>query len=177
MSVKIESILVPIGIMPKERIDDLNMAALRKLIEVTAEELKLDEDKLITRDLTPTDLGLTNEVWLDLTGGTENAWENSNIASKTIADERFIAITGVIDASDEPAVSALRFTVGGAKVARFSLDRINDQKVREGISLSPIIITQNQPVTMEFYVKNMNAQTEIKLVGIVCEKSGKTLKP
>ncbi len=178
MSVAINSILVPITTVPTSKIDSIREAVIAKLIELAMEALKLPDDgKLITRDLEPSDLGLTNEVWYETTGATANTWENSDIASKTIADERLVAITGVVDASEGTPVSALRFTVGSSKVAQWNLDRISKTLEREGVTLSPIIITPNQVVTIEHYVKVAGSGTEIGFVGVVCEKVGKTLKP
>jgi len=178
MTVAINSVLIPVRAMAPERVDSLEAVARSKLLEVAMRELKVKTDeKLVMRQMMPTDLGLTNEVWFETTGATAKQYETSGIASKEISDERFVAITGVLDNSEGAPVSALRFTVGGSKVAEWSLDRLSQDGYREGIALSPIIITQNQAVTIEHYVKTANSGTEIILIGIICEKVGKKLKP
>lgn len=172
----LQSVLTPIRNMAPERLDALQQEALAKLLEIAETDLRGPEKRLILRDLMPTDLGLSNESWFETTGGTPNAFEDSEIASKTIADQRFIVIWGLIDASEAIAVSALRFTVGSSKVALWSLDKLAMDPNRQGVALSPIFISQNTPITIEHYVKVANEGTELIFVGAVCEKEGKTLK-
>lgn len=172
----LQSVLTPIRNMAPERLDGLQQLALDKLLEIAEKELKGTEKRFIQRDLMPTDLGLTNEVWDETTGDTANDWEDSDIASKTIADQRFIVIWGVIDASQTISVSALRFTVGSSKVAEWNLDKLAQDPNHQGVALSPIFISQNTPITIEHYVKVANSETELILVGAVCEKEGKILK-
>jgi len=176
--IAINSVLLPVRVMAPERVDNLEEEARKKLLEVTLRELKgAREEQLVIRQMVPTDLGLTNEVWYETTGTTANTYEASGISEKTIANERFVAITGVLDNSEGAPVSALEFTVGSSKVAEWSLDRLIQDGYREGIALSPVIITQNQKVTIKHYVKIKSSGTEIILLGIVCEKVGKKLKP
>lgn len=172
----LQSVLTPIRNMAPERLDSLQQGALARLLEIAEKDLKGPEKRLIQRDLMPSDLGLTNEVWDETTGGTANTFENSDIASKTIADQRFIVIWGLIDASETISVSALRFTIGSSKVALWNLDKLAEDPNRQGVALSPIFISQNTPITIEHYVKVANSGTKLILVGAVCEKEGKTLK-
>ena len=178
MTVAINSVLLPVCSVPPSMVVDTIEAARKKLIELATDALHKSEGELVIRDLFPTDLGLTYEHWFEKTGATANAWENTSIASKTMGDERFVAITGVLDLSVGTPASALRITVGGSKVAQWHLDKLAQQESRrEGITLSPIIITQNQPITIDRYVKEINQGTEIVYQGLVCEKIGKVLKP
>jgi len=168
------SILVPIHLVPVDKIDGIREATIKKREEIAGRDLP--GDKLITRDLMPSDLGLTNEVWYETTGATANQWEDSAIAANNIADNVFVCIWGVTDLSDEPAVSALRITVGGAKVAIWNLDKMIQMVHKAGTTLSPIIITQNTPITIEHFVKVANAGVEIAFDGCVVEKEGINLK-
>lgn len=173
---KLQSVLNPIRNMAPERVDSLEEAALTKLQEIAERDLG-DDKSLVIRDLIPSDLGLTYEVWFETTGATANTWENSDIADKTVADERFIVIWGIIDASETIAVSAIRFTVGGSQVAKWSLDKLAMDPNRQGAARSPIFISQNTDITIEHYVKVANSGTELIFVGAVCEREGKVLKP
>lgn len=168
------SILVPIHLIPVDKIDSIRETARAKLEEIAARDFP--NDILVTRDLMPTDLGLTNEVWYETTGATANRYEDSAIADKAIADNVFVCIWGVTDLSDEPAVSALRITVGSSKIAIWNLDKMIQMVHKAAITLSPIIITQNTKITIEHFVKIANAGVEIAFDGCVTEKEGINLK-
>lgn len=173
--VNITSVLLPLHLIPPERIADLRDGFIQLTIEKAVEGTE-GKKKLDVRDLMPSDIGLTNEVWYERTGATKNTWENSAIASKKIADGRWICIWGVTDNSEVPSVSALRFDAGGSKVALWHLDKLNGLQHKAAIAMSPVIVSEGISLTIEHYVKVAASQTELVYDGCVVEISGKKLR-
>ena len=137
--------------------------------------------KITTRDLLATDLAETNNIWSGQTGSTASAFENSIIANQAIANEAFVGLYGVLNLSTVNSVSHNRITVGGKKVAQWSLfqiiggDESGDVRVRTGIAGAPIIISQNITVLIENYVRVATEGYELVYLGVVAEKAGKTI--
>jgi len=173
--VNIQSVLIPLHLLPPEKIDDWRNGFIQLAIEAAAEGTK-GEKRLDVRDLMPSDIGLTNEVWYERTGATKNTWENSAIATKKIADGRWICIWGVTDNSEVPSVSALRFDAGGSKVAMWHLDKLNGLQHKAAIAMSPVIVSEGISLTIEHYIKVASSQTELIYDGCVVEVTGKKLK-
>jgi len=183
----IVSILTPKDEIPVERLDGIKSAAIRMLLQKAEEALP--GKKLVIRDLTPQDLGLTNNEWTETSGSTDNAWDDISVANKTIEDNRFVAIVGcrVLSGHTTPPISALKFTVGGSEVARWEVTKAfntytlttsgavqheNPVCYTEG----PIIITQNMSLTISEYVIETATAYKLAFIGYVCEPEGKTLK-
>jgi len=173
--VQIKSVLVPLHLIPPETIKDLRDGYIKLAVEEAIRGTK-GKRSLDIRDLFPSDIGLTNEVWYERTGSSDNTWENSAIATKTISDGRWICIWGVTDNSEVPSVSALRFNVGGSKVAMWHLDKLNGLWHKAAIAMSPIIVSEGITLTIEHYVKVASSQTELVYDGCVVEVSGKKLR-
>lgn len=173
--VTIESVLIPIHLIPDSVINDWREDFLKKVIETAKTGMK-GNVKMTVRDIIPSDLGLTNEVWYETTGASANTWENSAIATKAIADKTWVCIWGLTDNSETPSVSALRFDVGGAKQALWHLDKLNRLQHRVAIASKPIIIEPSLELTIEHFVKIANSGVDICFDGVVVEREGLTLR-
>jgi hypothetical protein len=170
-----KSVLVPTDLLPSQEISLL----IKNHIEATEVRARKDlpTARLVTRDLMPSDVGLSSEIWYETTGSSRNTWEDSDIASKSIADDTYVCIWGVTILSEDPAVSAIRIVVGDARKAQWTLDKILEHQVKVGIALSPVIISRNMTITVQHYVKVASAGFEMSLDGIVVEKEAITLNP
>ena len=185
--------LTPIRDMDAGEVMDRKDQAIRKLEALTMDRLGA-ETKLITRDLTPTDLGLTNEEWTDTTGSTDNDYENHVIAggsTYTIANRVFVVIWGVRNltpatGAGTQVVTRFRVTVGGSRVAEWSLmgtwqyqspDTTEAAVIKPlaAIADDPIFVEQNLELKLEQYVTTTSGDFRIALEGAVCEPSGLTL--
>ena len=167
------SILLPVRLLEPSTVRALietYLGRLRREFEINVPGVEYD-----LRDLLPTDLGLPADIWSEVTGSS--AWEDTGVASKTMADLRWAVIWGVIDLSPYPCVSHVRFTVGGSTVAVWSLERMRVWGASAGIAMDPVIIPQNTPFTIERYVTVPKATAVLVFDGAVCEKRGKTIKP
>lgn len=191
---KINSVLLKVDEVKAERVDGIKRAAEKMVFATAIAALGVGAD-LIIRDLVPTDLGEAAEEWIEVTG-VNNTWTTVlTTAPSTIADNRFIAITGcriVCSTATggvflEPAITAVRFTVGGSVVAQWNLYPIFSPAgaatgagssaivLPAGISESPIVASQNMPVNIETYAVETTV-VRLAIDGIVCEKMGLKLK-
>ena len=143
------------------------------------------DEEWIIRDLKPSDLGETNEVWAETITAAGNAYQNSQISSQSTADMKVIGIYGVLDLSYHQWVSAIRITGGAAVRAEWSLFPFlgaldSDLKARTGFAMTPIILGENTPIKVEYYVRAGWPQqirgVELVLLGVTAEKRATVLE-
>lgn len=122
----------------------------------------------IVRSLTPTDLGLAS--WSVTAGGA--GW--TNMVNTTVADQRWIAITGVSYYEATPLATQIRIQAGASMREYWPLTFIAGLQSHMWTDDTPPIAQQNQPVIID--VNFTGAATEtISLMGIVVEKRGMTV--
>jgi hypothetical protein len=181
MGVTVVSVLVPEDFLAPETKELIMFKTLEMTVEKAREDT-LGKKSLTVRDLLPQDIGFGNQAWNEQTGTTSNAYEDSQVASDSIADDTWIGICGVQDQSTIPSVSALRWDVGGTRVAQWNISMINsgDHPNKAGLTLSPIIVSRNKIVTIQHYIRqggNRKGSTELAYIGYVVELEGLTLRP
>jgi hypothetical protein len=163
------------------------------------------ESDWISRALVSGDIPPTNALrdWLETTGTTSETFVAAAIGDGTnIRDDTFIGIYGCkwlaapsrllasIRAPYRPPVTAVRFTVGGSRVAEWDLYEIwrsvghvgpNSSATEKlggmidypvGIAESPILIGQGKGLLIEYYEQVPTTAQEfvLQLLGIVVEK-------
>lgn len=190
-----ESTLVRVDEMKSERVEGIKKATKAKLLE-TAEKAMGVGTRLVIRDLLPTDLGYDNNEFILVTG-VNNTWTSilKGIVEATVADNVFVAIIGCRILAFEttpfdvkPAITAMKFTVGGSVVAEWDLHKLiaiagatsgagsSVHVPTAGITEGPIIIGQN----ITFNIQTYGVETtvvQVAIDGYTCEKEGQTLKP
>lgn len=182
MSFEVESILRRIDEMKPERVDGIIRATQAKLEEVARRDL--GAARLIIRSLMPSDLQLDHEEWTE-DSGTDNQWADTTIVAATsiIDDNTYVAIYGCRFASyptEDPPISAIRFTVGSALKAIWNLYPIwvpcvaaaGSYHAVAGIAETPIIITQKIGLTIEEYTVEATGSYKLAFDGLVVEKEG-----
>jgi len=137
-----------------------------RAIALAMQQLGLPESELTVRSLIPQDLGLT--TW-SLNLATANAW-NSNVISTSVADNRFLCITGVSYAGT--AAEQVRVRVGASTVAQFSIEQVPGITTTHHVDISPILAQQNLPVQVDVYASAISATDNVILEGITVEKRG-----
>lgn len=188
-NVSTRSVIIPSDRMPAGAIHSLRMSAIEQVEEVAARAMG-QGTTLTTRDLQPEDIGYTNQEFTE-TSGTDNSWTDTDISSKSIADETFLVIWGVqmlIPGTVQLPISAIRFVIGGGRVAQLSLYGMQQPHSPDaaeagifrpitGMFLSPIVITQNSVLTIQEY--NVIASTAYQMVfeGVAVEREGKLISP
>ena len=82
-----------------------------ELLRRAQEQLGLPREQLILRDLRSDDLGLTGKWGYTVT--TTVGW-NTLINTYTIADNRYVCISGIFTEEDTPTVHSVRITRAGS---------------------------------------------------------------
>ncbi len=136
-----------------------------QLIDMASKQLGVPREGLTVRGLSPTDLGLTSYNFALVLGA-------NTIVSHTIADSRFIAITGLTYVG--AVASSMTVQAGGRMIEQYPVRFVAELEGATWHDTSPTIIQQNWPVTI--VVTATGAATElISLRGVVVEKSGMVL--
>jgi len=188
-NVSTRSVIIPSDRMPVGAVHSLRMSAIEQVEDVAQRSLGQGVT-LTTRDLQPADIGYSNQQFTE-TSGTDNTWSDTTISAKSIADETFLVIWGVqmiIPGIVELPISAIRFVIGGGRVAQLSLYGMQQPHTPDaaeagifrpitGMFLSPIVITQNSVLTIQEY--NVTATTAYQMVfeGVAVEREGKLISP
>ena len=175
-----ESVIRPAALLTRDAIRAIYEDCRGKTL-VAARQSLGPAVRLIVRQMLPTDLQETNNVWTDQTSGTDNGFENSIIANQVVANERFIGVYGAVYSGTQ-AVSVVRFTVKSRILAYWDFSCIisDDERLesRTAYTLSPFVIPQNINVLIESYTRLAGGtaqSTEIAYQGIVVEKAGRTI--
>lgn len=199
--------LIPIAELAPGAVGAIRNEVINSLLEQVSRELSLPKSKLVVRDLRPVeDLTLYSTA---TTATTINDWIFTtaastvtgyvNIASTTMADQRYVAIFGVRDLRNvydgkslvavatvaygrslAQVVSLIKITVGGADKAIWDITKLQaypNQAV--GISPGAVIIPQNASYAIAFYKANgiSGAIANVMLEGVVVEPRGKVTSP
>lgn len=144
-------------------------------------ELKLKPDRVVYRDLRPEDIGLTSGVFSS-TMNSVSSW-NKIINTLTVADNRFIGINGIFypRISGTQAATQLRVTRANSVARYWNIQGINVTENAQRFFDDPIIVGQNQILTIEAFVPNVKANTikaeDIILMGAVVERKGILINP
>ena len=175
-----ESVILPALFLSRENIRRLYVEARDRTVAEARAAMGASV-RLIVRGMLPSDIGETNEQWADQTATTTNAYENTIIATQSVADQRFLGIYGLVYYGQQ-VVRAIRWTVKSRLMAHWDLSAIisDDTRLdaRTAYALSPFTIPQNISVTIAQYVNLPAAviySTEIAYLGITVEKAGRTI--
>ena len=136
-----------------------------QMIDMASRQLGVPREGLTVRGLSPTDLGLTSYNFPLVLGA-------NTIVNHSIADSRFIAITGITYTGT--VASSMTVQAGGSMIEAYPIRFISALQNQTWHDTSPTIIQQNW--TVQIVVQATGAATElIALDGIVIEKRGMVL--
>ena len=144
-------------------------------------ELKIGPDKVVVRDLRPEDIGLTQGRFTS-TMTTIGSW-NKIINTYTVGDNKFLGISGVFYAriTGTQAATQLRITRAGSVARYWNIQGINITENAQRFFDDPVIVDQNQTLTIEAFVPGVSANTtkaeNLILMGAVAERRGLTINP
>ena len=178
-----ESVVRPASQLHVGHIEDIYNQAREAVYSAHLQAMGGDGNYII-RQLQPSDLNESNEVWAETVSNTGNAYQDSQIANQIIPDDTTVILYGLIDTSDPQAVTALRLTSGQGVRAVWDLFPIIGSNpnlsgeiiCRTMYAMTPVIITRNINVKIEYYVRSFSPQVtrgvEIAILGLVIENSG-----
>ena len=148
-----------------------------EILRRAQEQLGLPREEIILRDLISDDLGKTGKWWFAVTG--TSGW-NTLVNTYTVADNRFICISGIFNEESTAAVvHTIRITRAGSVARWWNVQRVGMQDDQELHVDDPIIVDQNQAITVEGYNALTTTATteEIGFIGCVAEKRGLVINP
>jgi len=147
-----------------------------ELLRRAQDQLGLPREELILRDLRSDDLGVTGKWKFSIT--TTSGW-NTLVNTYTIADNRFICISGMFTEETTPLIHSIKITRAGSVSRWWNVQRVALQDDNELHVDDPIIVDQNQQITIEGYngLTSTDATHEFGFIGCVAEKRGLVINP
>lgn len=156
---------------------------MNELYRLASEQLKVPRSELVARPLRPDDIGPTvaGSTQDYRYGQTATAWDTI-INGKTIDDGRFIMINGVYiggTIANGPAVpiEQIRFTCKGSDVAYWETTPIGNFESKTGYIDQPIIVGQNQSITVKTWGRSASSIVDWAILGMVVEQRGLLINP
>lgn len=189
MAVQTESIVRPRHELSVGHIEAIWVQAQNQLVQEFYRAQGDANVPTVVRNLLPSDLNESNNIWAETVTATGSAYQDTQIAGQNIPDDTAICLFGLVDTSDPQAVTQLRITSGQGVRAIWDLFPIigssptitGGLECRTMYAMTPIIITQNMNIKIEYYVRPFSPQVirgvEIAILGLVAEKVGKNIQP
>jgi len=208
--------LIPIQELAPGAVAAIRNQVINALVIQVSRELSLPIEQLVVRDVRPyadlqlygdTAADVTSERWGYTDTGTTPAFVAVNASTKTMADQRYVALFGVRDrhsgavsgsatlapltglANAKQVVSLVKVNVGGADKAIWDITSIYTYRdAKAGFTPSAVVIPQNASYVISYYKMGsieVGAVTApvtdevawLQLVGIVVEPRGKVISP
>ena len=147
-----------------------------EILKRAQDQLGLPREEIILRDLRSDDLGVTGKWKFSC---TSTAGWNTLVATYPITDNRFICISGIFTEMSTPVVHTIKITRAGSVARWWNVQRVGLQDDNEMHIDDPIIVDQNQTITIEGYngLTSTHTAEEIGFIGCVAEKRGMLINP
>ena len=185
-----ESVVRPADQMSDGHIEDIYNAT-REALYASHVRSQGGDGYYLIRATVPYDLGetggtagpaSTGNTWAETVSASGTAgFQNTKFAAQNIRDNTSVALYGLVDSSDGGQnVSQIRITTGQGIRAIWDLFPIigSDPSVSGSVrcrtmyAMTPIIISRNLNVTIDYYVRPSNTSVvrgaEIELIGLTC---------
>ena len=104
-----ESVVRPANQLHVGHIEDIYNQAREAVYSAHLQAMGVDGNYIV-RQLLPSDLNESNEVWAETVTASGSAYQNSAVADQIIPDDTTVCMYGLIDTSDPQAVTQLRVT-------------------------------------------------------------------
>jgi len=152
---------------------EVQKQVVNELMKRATQSLRLGEDGLTKRGLLPEDLGLTGAWAFDI---TSTLGYDTMVDAATISDQRFIAITGIQYAkSSEQLIKQIKIEKANKTARIWNIQGTNLLEENTIYFPDPIIVEQNQPITIYGYndsTSTSSSSERIVIIGEVIEKKG-----
>jgi len=163
-----------IGVVSGElTLDDyraIRTEAIRRLEEAIRNKGKKPEEYAI-RELLPTDLGFSNDVWeYDYSAATTE----ENIVNMTVGDDTFIAIFAIINLSTSPLTTRLTFYKGTIVLKKIGMEDAYAEEVPKKVLDEPLVWSESDTLRIVGYASAAGTD-KIVFKGYIAEPLGKTV--
>lgn len=147
-----------------------------KLLDRASKELGLARESLVVRPLRPEDLtGGTTPAW-SLNCTSASAW-NTVISSVSIADARFVGISGVFHGEATGEATQVLINREASDVRFWDVTPIRSFDTKVGYADDPVTIDQNTTLTVKIYCTTASTLVDFGFFGAVVEKYGILVSP
>jgi len=148
----------------------IRQMAVRRLEEAIRAKGKKPADYAI-RDLQPTDLGFSTDVWKYTYSA---ATTEENIVNITVGDDTFIAIYAVANRSANPVTTRLTFYKGTIPLKKINLEDMYVEEVPKKVLDEPLIWSESDILKIVGYAESA-AEDRLIFKGFIAEPKGKTV--
>lgn len=164
------SLSVPSAELSIDEYRALRQAAISRLEEAIRAKGKRPTDYAI-RDLQPTDLGFSTDVWSHTysAGTTEE-----NIVDMTVGDDTFIVIFAVANRSSSPLTTRLTFYKGTIPLKKINLEDMYIEEVPKKVLDEPLVWSESDGLKIVGYAESAGTDRLI-FKGVIAEMKGKTV--
>jgi len=160
---------------------DARNKCCNEIIKRAQEQLGLPREEIILRPLRPEDIGYSDAKFKKAIA-TTLGW-NSLVNTYTIADNRFVCISGVFTEESTPTkVHQIKINRAGSDARFWQVQRVALQDNNEMHVDDPIIIDQNTQLTITAFnglltTTGSDTYEEFGFIGCVAEKRGMLINP
>jgi len=152
------------------------------MLQEAQKQLGLDRSQLVVRplrvlDLGGTDISTTSPEWRFGFSGGDTAWSTISASGATIADNRFVGISGVFHNEAVTDASQVKITKAGKDVRYWNTAVIRHFKHKTGFADDPITIEQNAPITIKAWSRTASTTTDFGFIGATVERRGLLINP
>jgi len=164
---------------------DARNKCCNEVLRRAQEQLGLPREEIILRPMRPEDVGwnpLGRTPKFKVSIKTTLGW-NQLVSTYTIADNRFVCISGVFTEESTPTrIHQIKINRAGSDARYWPVQRVAMQDDNELHVDDPIIIDQNTQLTITGYnglltTTSANTWEEFGLIGCVAEKRGMLINP
>ena len=160
---------------------DARNKCCNEILRRAQEQLGLPREEIILRPLRPEDIGYAQAKYKTAIA-TTLGW-NYLVTTYTMADNRFVCISGVFTEETTPTrVHQIEITRAGSVARIWNVQRVALQDDKELHVDDPIIIDQNTQLSIRAYnglltTTSANTWEEFGFIGCVAEKRGMIINP
>jgi len=164
------SVSVPASELTVEAYRSVREKAVTELQKAITAKGKRPEDYVI-RDLQPTDLGLSTDVW---SFSYASATTDTNLINITVPDDTFISIFAIANRSDSPLTTRLTFYKGTIPVKKINVEDMYVEEVKKKVLDEPLVWSESDVLRIVGYAEATGTDRLI-FKGFVAEPKGKTV--
>lgn len=164
------SVSIPSAELSVDEYRAIRQEAVRKIEDAIKAKGKSPADYAI-RDLQPTDLGFSNDVWKYTYSA---ATTEENIVNMTIGDDTFIAIYAVANRSTNPVTTRLTFYKGTIPLKKINVEDMYVEDVPKKVLDEPLVWSESDILKIVGYAESASTDRLI-FKGFIAEPKGKTV--
>jgi len=164
------SVSIPSAELSTDEYRAIRQMAVKKIEDAIRAKGKNPADYAI-RDLQPTDLGLSTDVWKFTYSA---ATTETNLVNTTLGDDVFIAIFAVENRSSTPLTTRLTFYKGTIPLKKINVEDMYVEDVPKKVLDEPLVWSESDTLKIVGYAENAG-EDKVIFKGFIAEPKGRTV--